>query len=99
MKFCFRLHGVLYCITIPILVVDPLHRRPDPEGPQPEPWLTREGKEIEAARDLQALAAIDTLAQTLSESSQKAVRSGLDHALSQLKSQLPEGFEIHSAKY
>ena len=97
MRICVRLNGRLYCFTIPVLY-NPwwwLQPDPGPESPQPQPWF--EGIEAETAKELQVLATINTLAEGLNEESRSAVRSGLDRALSRVKAQLPEGFEIHSS--
>ncbi len=102
MRICVRINGRLHCFTIPVLYNPWWWLQPEgPEStqsqPQPQPWFTQEGIEVEAAKELQALATISALAQGLSEESRSAVLSGLDRALSRVKAQLPEGFEIHSS--
>lgn len=102
MRFCFRFGGNTYCFDIPILVNRWPWVGPDPgperQGPQPEPWVTRDGEEVAWAKDLQILASINALAQHLSSDAQKVVHSGLSQALSHVKSQLPEGSNIHQAQ-
>ena len=103
MRICFILHGHRYCFTIPLLI-DPLWRfhihGPGPvenQGPQPEPWVTSEGKVADWAKDLQILASVDALSHQLSGEAQKVVRGALDEALGRVKAQLPEGAELHYA--
>ena len=102
MKICFKIAGYTYCFYIPVIVNPWPWWGPDPgperQGPRPEPWITREGSEVVWAKDLQVLASIDALTQHLSSDAQKAVHSGLSQALSHVKSQLPEGAEIHQAQ-
>ena len=102
MRICFRIAGRTYCFYVPILVNPWPRLGPDPgperQGPRPEPWVTSEGEEASWARDLQILASINELAQHLSSDAQKVVHSGLNQALSHVKSQLPEGVEFHQAQ-
>ncbi|HEX4498503.1 MAG TPA: hypothetical protein VIE43_22695 [Thermoanaerobaculia bacterium] len=104
MRICFTIHGRRYCFTIPLLI-DPLWRLhihgPGPvegqaEGPQPQPWVTGEGKVTDWAKDLQILASVHALSHELSGEAQKVVHAALDQALARVKAQLPEGAEIHA---
>lgn len=102
MRICFRIHGILHCFIIPLLI-DPLwflhiHGPGPVEGPRPEPWFTTEGKVTGWAQDLQILATVHALAHQLSPEAQRAVHAGLDQALSNVKQQLPEGAELHQAE-
>ena len=76
-------------IRIPIIVwVYPFFEVP----PRPDPWFGGKGLRPELAHDLQVLATIDALAQTLSEGLQKPLQDVLQRQFDGLE--LPEGMEL-----
>ena len=81
-------------IRIPIFVFDriivELPPRPDP------PWLGGEGIGPELSHDLQVLATIDVLAQTMSEGRKQAALDWVQAQFEGLK--LPEGMEVVSER-
>lgn len=88
-----RTRRCLRWIRIPIIVwierfLLELPPRPDP------PWLRGEGIRPELAHDLQVLATIDALAQTLSERHQKGVLDAVQRQFDALE--LPENMKVLS---
>lgn len=80
-------------IRIPIIIwVYPFFEIP----PRPDPWLGGEHIRPELAHDLQVLATIDALAQSLSEGLQKPLLAAVQVQFDSLK--LPEGMEIASGR-
>ncbi|MEL1265691.1 hypothetical protein [Pseudoxanthomonas putridarboris] len=83
----------LWVIKIPIFVlVKPIFEPPSPDPP----WLLGEGIRPELTHDLQVLATIDALAQTLSEGPQKALLESVQGQFDALK--LPEGMKVLSQR-
>ncbi|SDR03050.1 hypothetical protein SAMN05428982_2966 [Pseudoxanthomonas sp. CF385] len=79
-------------IRIPIIVwVEPFFEFPPRREP---PWFGGEGIRPELARDLQILATIDALAQTLSEGRQKALLQTVQAQFDAIE--LPDGLSITS---
>ena len=80
-------------IRIPIIIwVYPYFEFP----PRPDPWFGGERIRPELAHDLQVLATIDALAQTLSEGLQKPLLEAVQLQFDNVK--LPEGMELASPR-
>lgn len=99
MKVCFTnpATGKKVCFYIPILVrrwppINPLGLDDLKAGPIPEPWLFGDGIRPEAAHDLQALASIHVLADSLSKGSKQAVQDVLQKQIGSIP--LPEGLKV-----